>query len=323
MKREPELYFISLIHLLGHLKEEVAEYYPNWKFNKGSNGFVTYRVEKEYTLEEIHDFSVTFSMVTGKFIERGTKSEIEALIESTKEKYQAHTVHRWDLVDESGEMGDRKTRGPVVEVIRTDSDSYEDEYVLGVRFQVRGDFAPFSGTTPIPEEKHAPSRAYYKLGEAFKRFRPLVGHEEVFLDIGCAPGGSTYYLLKKGYRVLGVDPVPVDRIVTEDFPEGFLPLSRSYDKLKAKHLKGLPPVNWIVFDVDTPSLEALENLLKLMSKLEECVGLIMTVKLEQNFNLSDVREMERLALSYGFSDIRKSILPSHDKEFCFLITKTE
>ena len=319
MKREPELYFISLIHLLGYLKEEVAEYYPNWKFNKGANGFVTYRVDKEYSLEEIHDFSVTFSLVTGKFIYRGTKEEVESLVEKTKEEYQAHSIHRWDLVDESGQMGDRKTRGPVVEIIRTD----EDEYVLGVRLQIRGDFAPFSGSTPIPPEPRTPSAAYYKLGEAFKRFRPLVGHEEVFLDIGCAPGGSTYYLLKKGYRVLGVDPLAVDKNVTEDFPEGFLPLNTSYANLKTKHLKGLPPVNWIVFDVDTPSLEALESLLKLMAKLEECKGLIFTVKLDLNFKLEDVNEMERLALDYGYSDIRKSILPSHDKEFCFLITKAD
>lgn len=319
MKREPELYFISLIHLLGYLKEEVAEYYPNWKFNKGANGFVTYRVDKEYSLEEIHDFSVTFSLVTGKFIHRGSKDEVESLVEKTKEEYQAHSIHRWDLVDESGQMGDRKTRGPVVEIIRTD----EDEYVLGVRFQIRGDFAPFSGSTPIPLEPRTPSAAYYKLGEAFKRFRPLVGHEEVFLDIGCAPGGSTYYLLKKGYRVLGVDPLAVDKNVTEDFPEGFLPLNTSYANLKTKHLKGLPPVNWIVFDVDTPSLEALESLLKLMAKLEECKGLIFTVKLDLNFKLEDVNEMERLALDYGYSDIRKSILPSHDKEFCFLITKAD
>lgn len=319
MKQEPELYFISLIHLLGHLKEEVAQYYPNWKFNKGANGFVTYRVDKDYDLQEVHDFSVTFSMVKGKFIDRGSKADIEALIEPTKTKYQAHTVHRWDLVDESGDMGDRKTRGPVVEVIRID----QDEYVLGVRYQVRGDFAPFSGTTPIPRQERSPSQAYYKLGEAFKRFRPLVGHEEVFLDIGCAPGGSTYYLLNKGYRVIGVDPLPVDKVVTEDFPEGFLPLNRSYADLKAKHLKGLPPVNWVIFDVNTASAEALENLLKLMAKLEECVGLIMTVKLDHDFKLQDVNEMERLALDYGYSDIRKSILPSHDKEFCFFITKAD
>lgn len=263
--------------------------------------------------------TVTFSLVKGSLIDKGDKSYIESLIDETQKKYGCHTIHHWDLVEESGEMGDRKTRGPVIDIIRIDS----EVYALGVRQQVRGDFAPYNGLSPIPSEPRAPSLSYQKLGECFKCFRPLVGHEEVFLDIGCAPGGSTYFLLKNGFRVIGVDPKPVNNEVREDFPEGFLFLNTNYAKLKTKHLRGLPLINWIVFDVDTSAKGALPNLLKLMSKLEECVGLIMTVKLEQDFSIYDIVELEEMAKNSGYSEIRKSILPSHDKEFCFFITKVD
>ncbi len=319
MKKEPELYLISLIHLIGTLKEEMAENFPEWSFNKGVHGFASYRLDRDYDLEEIHAKQVTFCLTKGKVIAQGSKDEVEGLIEKAKSDFQSDIVHRWDLVEEVGQMGDRKTRGPVIEVIRVE----DDHYILGARLQVRGDFAPYSGSTPLPPEERSPSLAYYKLGEAFKRFRPHVGHEEVFLDIGCAPGGSSYFLLKKGFRVLGVDPEEVSGVVTEDFPEGFLPINLSYAKLKAKNLKGLPPVNWVVFDVDMPSLEALESLLKLVDKLEECVGIIFTVKLEQNFNLKHMEELRLLARDHGFMDIRESILPSHDREYCLFLTKSE
>lgn len=303
--------------MVGTLKEEIAQNYPAWNFNKGAHGFVTYRLEREYGLEELHEEPVAFCLVKGVSLERGTRSFIEGHIESVKKDYQTEVVHQWDLVEETGVMGDRKVRGPVIDMIRVG----DDEYVLGVRFQVRGDFAPFNGSTPIPPEDRTPSDAYYKLGEAFKRFRPHVAHEEVFLDIGCAPGGSTYYLLKKGFRVIGVDPKSVSPKVTEDFPEGFLPINSSFFDLRPKHLKGLPPVNWVTFDVDTPSVSAMESLLKFVDKLEECMGIIFTVKLDQDFSLAHLKDLQTLAEDHGFLDIRQSILPSHDRELCLFLTK--
>lgn len=319
MKREPELYLITPIHTLGLLKEEMQYYYPNWNFHEGVGGFVTFRLDKEYSLEDLYEFQVTFALCKGLFLLKGSLQEIESALEKYQSEYETHTVHRWDLVEETGNMGDRKTRGNVLDIIR-----YErDLYVLGVRLQVRGDFAPYNGTSPIPIPERSPTKVYQKVGEAFKHFRPLVGHEEVFLDIGCSPGGSSYYLLKKGYRVIGVDPTPLDPVVTQDFPEGFLQLNQPFSKLKAKNLKGFPPVNWILFDVDMRPMKALPQLLKLMNKLDECKGLIMMVKCDQNFSPSHMGELETLVKDAGFTQIRKSILPSLEKEFCLLISRDE
>ncbi len=319
MRKEPEAYFITLIHTMGFLKEEMARFYSHWHFKSGAHGFVTYTLDKEHQPEAFRELPTVFALSKGILIMRGSLAECEAKLPELEKKYNAITVHRWDLISEEGDMGDRKNRGHVIDFVRVD----QEEFALGVRFQIRGDFAPYNGVSPIPREERAPSNAYQKLGEAFKHFRPLVAHDDVFLDIGCSPGGSTYYLLKKGYRVIGVDPQQVDAKIREDFSEGFLQLKQKYDDLKSKHLKGFPPVNWVVFDVDTNSLEALESLLKLVSKLDECNGIIMTIKMDKGFQMSELDEIDRLALNYDFVEVRKGLLPSHEKEFCLVLTKTE
>lgn len=319
MKREPEIYIITPIHALGLLKEEMQYFYPSWNFNSGVGGFVSYRTDKDYELEVIHGLQVTFALCKGRLISKGDKVSIENMVEEVKADYEAHSIHYWDLVEETGKMGDRKTRGNVIDIIRFENETYS----IGVRFQARGDFAPYSGTSPIPLPENAPSKAYLKIGEAFKHFRPLVGHDEVFLDVGCSPGGSSYYLLNKGFRVIGVDPNPMDKKIYNDFPEGFLQLNQPFSKLKPKSLKGFPPINWILFDVDTSPLDVLPKILKLMNKLEECVGLIMMVKCDNGFSPARMSELEEIIKEYGFSEYRKSILPSLEKEFCLVVTRVE
>jgi len=317
--QEQEVYLIGLIHNIGLLKEEMATLLPNWRFNLGLHGFLTYRSEVTYTPQELREKDITFCLIKGMSLFKGTKNELDQKVDHFKEVYKPHTTHHWDLVEEKGIMGDRKERGLVFDYMRI----AEDDYVLGVRYQVRGDFAPFTGSSPIPMPSSSPSKAYQKLGEAFKHFRPLVGHEEVFLDIGCAPGGSTFYLMEKGFRVIGVDPTPIDPIVREKFPEGFLQLIQSFSELRKKHLSGLPPVSWIVFDIDLPILESLPTLLKLTGKLDFVVGLIITVKMSKETSFQVVEEIDALLKDADFSEIRKGQLPSHDKEYCIVANKLE
>lgn len=318
MRKEPEAYFITLIHTMGYLKEELAQFYSHWHFKSGAHGFVTYTLDRDHSPESFRELPTIFALCKGRLLMRGSLGELEAKLPEIEKEWNAITVHRWDLMSEEGKMGDRKNRGHVIDFIRVG----QEEFAIGVRFQIRGDFAPYNGVSPIPMEERAPSKAYQKLGEAFKHFRPLVAHDDVFLDIGCAPGGSSYYLLKKGYRVIGVDPMPVDSALREDF-EGFFQLSQTYAELKGKHLKGFPPINWIVFDVDTHPIEALESLLKLVKKLDECHGIIMTIKMERGFDLRALEDLDRLAYNYDFTEVRKGLLPSHEKEFCLVLNKTD
>ncbi len=317
--QEQEIYLIGLIHNIGLLKEEMAIHFPNWRFNYGVHGFVTFRSEVEYKLPDLREMNITFSLVKGVSLFRGTWAELDQRREHFEKKHSPVSTHYWNLLEEKGEMGDRKVRGTVFDIIRIAN----DDYILGVRMQVRGDFAPYSGSSPIPMPEEAPSRAYQKLGEVFKHFRPLVAHEEVFLDIGCSPGGSTFYLMEKGFRVVGVDPIPVDPIITEKFPEGFLQLGQSFVELKKKHLLGLPPVGWIVLDVELPIFNTLPRLLKLVSKLDSVIGLIVTVKMNLEMSVDKVEEVDELLRNANFTDIKKGQLPSHNREYCIIAKKRD
>ena len=66
----------------------------------------------------------------------------------------------------------------------------------------------------IPKE--APSRAYLKLEQALAwggldNERTLLG--KTALELGCAPGGASYALLRRGVRVIGIDPGQMDPMV--------------------------------------------------------------------------------------------------------------
>lgn len=317
MNQKSEIYIFSLLHLLPHLKEEVRSHQPNWRYLEGHHSVSFYQADGDIDLKELHECRPALALLQGKVLGKGSKAEIEERVEAWKHEHNAVTIHYWDTIDESGKMGDRKIKGPVLDIFHIE----KDLYFAGLRIQIRGDFAPFKGSSPLPKEKKAPTIAYYKVGEAFKHFRPLISRDEVFLDIGCAPGGSTYYLLKKGLRVIGVDSLEMDPIIATDFPDKFLMLNRDYKDLKPKHFKGLPPIHWLVFDVDDNGIEALESLLPLMENLKECMGIFMNVRVTKDFQIKDLDQMRKMGNEHGFPISRASVLPSLDKEVCLFLKR--
>lgn len=315
-----ELYFITLQHCVGLLKEEIQYSFPSWHFKQGHHNFVTYETDGPRELDEIREIPLIFKIGVGRLLATGDKLEIEELAKKAYEEYEALTIHRWDLVEEDGEMGDRKAKGPVIDIVHYS----EHEYALGLRHQVRGDFAPYKGESPIPCPEINSKHGYQKMGEAFKHFRPHVGHEEVFLDIGCAPGGAAYYLLEHGYRVIGVDSHSVHSELTDRFNEGFLQLKQSVDEINVKHLKGLPPIDWVVTDIDQNLSDSFPFLVKLISKLDECRGIFVHIRMDDsNNNFTELENMEKTIRDAGYSLIRKSLLPAHGKEFCLFAKKED
>jgi hypothetical protein len=319
MITEKDIYFITLQHCVVLLKEELQKRYPTWNYKLGHHHFFTYTTDKAASLEDIHDLPIIFKLASGQLLQTGSFETIEKEAQLAQEKYQAQTIHRWDLVEEDGIMGDRKVRGPVIDIIRFT----EGEYALGVRLQIRGDFAPFKGSSPIPCPDINMKHGYQKIGEAFKHFRPHVGHDEVFLDIGCAPGGCAYYLLEHGYRVIGVDVTDVDTDLKEKFKEGFLHLREPINEINVKHLKGLPPIDWVVSDIDLAGREVLPLLAKLISKLDECQGLFFHVRVDDSFELAELENIKKTIQDIGFGHIKTSLLPSDGKEFCLFAKKEE
>lgn len=314
-----DIYFITLQHCVGLLKEEVNTIFPTWQFKQGHHNFLTYGTDRQRSLEEIRELPLTFKIGVGKLLSTGDQFSIEEMTKAAQEEYDVGTIHYWDLVEEDGKMGDRKIKGQVLDIIR-----YADgEYALGLRFQVRGDFSPYKGRSPIPCPAIKNKNGYQKMGEAFKHFRPHIAFEEVFLDLGCAPGGGAYYLLEHGLRVIGVDLLDVDSELTEKFNEGFLQLNQPVEEINVKHLKGLPPIDWVVFDLGIKFYSHLPFLSKLISKLDQCQGVFLHVGMDEAFDLEALKHIETAVANAGYTFIRKALLPSHGKEFCLFAKKED
>ena len=61
------------------------------------------------------------------------------------------------------------------------------------------------GEQRMPFDSGSPSRSYLKLYEAVSRMPTRPMHGQTAVDLGAAPGGWTYYLLKQGCQVTAVD----------------------------------------------------------------------------------------------------------------------
>jgi 23S rRNA (cytidine2498-2'-O)-methyltransferase len=170
---------------------------------------------------------------------------------------------------------------------------------------------------PLPPE--APSRAYLKIEEAFVRFDPAVESGMSALEVGCAPGGASTALLKRGLRVTGVDPQYMDQSVFSN------PNFRSIRKM-ARHLESedLAKVNpdWVVMDMSIAPLEALDELAHVLGLLRDLHGPrlrlrggFLTIKLNDWSFAASVPLYLRRIEQLGFRGIRPLQLCSNRQEF--------
>lgn len=108
------------------------------------------------------------------------------------------------------ELADKGSGSPALPWVHICFDSYESCFI-GLRFH---EHPPWSlGIPRLKMPKDAPSRSTLKLEEAFLRLLTPFELERLLaqsgplqaVDLGAAPGGWTYHLLKRGYHVIAVD----------------------------------------------------------------------------------------------------------------------
>jgi len=109
------------------------------------------------------------------------------------------------------------------------------------------------GIARLRMPKSAPSRSTLKLAEALLEFIPRAEEEQRFapgmraVDLGAAPGGWTWQLVRRGLHVIAVDNGPMDADLMET------------GQVKQRHTDGFTfrpaePVDWMVCDmVESPS----------------------------------------------------------------------
>lgn len=169
---------------------------------------------------------------------------------------------------------------------------------------------------PVAAPEDAISRAYLKMEEALKWSALQVGRGDLWVELGCAPGGSCQALVDRGYRVLGVDPAEVEE------PLASHPKFKHLRKRSAevRHSE-LADAKWLAADLSaTPkyTLDVVEEIVKHRSN--SIRGLVLTLKLT-SWDLATPKrlgEYVKRVQSWGFRDVRLRQLVHNRREICLV-----
>jgi 23S rRNA (cytidine2498-2'-O)-methyltransferase len=222
------------------------------------------------------------------------------------------------LVTHAPERFHMRTRAEPNDLVLTVSFAGAEPMLLGLH-RHRPDHSPHAGgVPPIDVPGDAPSRAYAKIEEAIARFELDVRPGERALELGAAPGGACYALLRRGVHVTGVDPGEMDpHVLAFAGPGGARLVHHAFkaSALTAVHLRG--PIQHLLCDVHLAPPVALRALRKALSLVRGDVrSVVWTVKLN-DWSMADALDDYVAELrSLGVRDARAVQLVANRQEVC-------
>ncbi|MBI5495870.1 MAG: hypothetical protein HY904_12670 [Deltaproteobacteria bacterium] len=150
------------------------------------------------------------------------------------------------------------------------------------------------GRVPVDVPPEAPSRAYGKLEEGMGWSGAPVRAGDVAVELGSAPGGATYALLRRGVHVHGVDPGEMSPVVTGYVGPGGARLVHHRVRMGDLQRTALPEVlHWVVLDVNAAPQVALTSVARFCAAPRGALlGVLLTLKLD---DWKAVRHLPRLA----------------------------
>ena len=172
-----------------------------------------------------------------------------------------------------------------------------------------------AGTWPVEVPPDAPSRAYRKLEEAIAWSGARVGKGQVAVEIGSAPGGASYALLRRGLSVVGVDPGAMAPVVLAYSPERFRHLQIPVGALRRELLPAR--VDWLLLDVHLAPQVALHAVRRIVAPLRRHLrGVFFTLKLNDWSMAALVPSLIARVEGMGLVGVRATQLPSAGQEIC-------
>lgn len=283
------------------LKEEIRLRYPDFRMSYSRPGFITFKGEKE---EAFNPYFCRLSGIShGKF----------KLSEISYERAWVYAVNsKLEIPPHLKEISDKTIfkKGETATLIMMCGN---DEFWVGTYTMQSHHFQTPGEVSSILERSDVPSRAYFKIAEAFEAFDLPFDNQEVVLELGSAPGGASLFLLEQDMRVLGVDPAEMDSKITKNID--FKHIKKPFETLTEGDLKR--DVDWIISDINLPPTVVLKEVFRLMTFLNPR-GLVLTLKMNELKHLEVVATVRELMRKQGFSKVEMKYLPSHKKEICLI-----
>lgn len=285
-------------------KADVARLRPGWRSAYARPGLLTWKCDDD--VDEAVDLGTPWARVWGKGL--GTAASIDALVEIARVEARggALRLHVFACDGRDGE-GPRPEDVALAEHTRTalrerlpglflpDETACPGDRVLdvicargdpmyaGIHVHGPGRVATAGGRLAIDVPEDAPSRAYRKLEEMLAWSGIVPRRGEVAVELGAAPGGAAYALLRRGVHVVAVDPAPIEpRVLAYRGPGGararHVPIPAG--GLRAEHLPRQATL--LLCDLNLAPSVALRYVARTAARLPGWRAMILTLKINDD-----------------------------------------
>lgn len=332
----PFLFTVCQVGAEKALKAEIARDYPELRFAFSRPGFLTFKkAEGEITTD--FELKSVFARAYGVCHGKKSLADAQKFIPELRAQDPRVKLHAWERDRYApGETPKGFEPGswvkPLIKALKVenspaeDGDTIcdliaveEDEYWVGVH-QHSHWHSPYAGGRPeIAVPKDAPSRAYLKLEEGILWSGAPLRKGDIAVEIGSAPGGASYSLIRRGLNVLGIDPAEMDPKILKS-PQ-YKHISRPVNQVLREELPN--SVEWLLLDMNVApnvSIFAMDRLASRM--IDTLLGVLLTVKLNDWKIAAEIPSILEHVRAIGMSKVRATQLASNGQEiFVYGLTR--
>lgn len=284
------------------LKKEMSIGYPDFRLSYSRPGFLTFKAENAT------NFSPWMCRLSGICLGKKKLEELLGLPKAWLWKRVDSLEPATELVELSDKSLFRIGEKVTLIMMLGPDDYWLGEYILKkTHFQTPGE------VSSIEKNDEAPSRAYYKIAEAFEAFDLPMESQEKVLELGSAPGGASLFLLEQDLQVFGVDPAEMDPRILKRY--NFRHIKKAFETLNENNFR--EDIDWIVSDVNLPPSVVIQEVDRFLTFLEPR-GVILTLKLHQDRYLRMLKPIVESYKQKGFTQVELKYLPSYRQEICLV-----
>ncbi len=286
------------------LKQEIRLRYPDLRMSYSRPGFITFKADKEGPFDPL--FCRVSGLCHGKF----------KLSELGTERAWVYPVHSGLELPPGLKALSEQSLFKKGETVRLIVMAGPEEFWV-CSYTLRSHHFQTPGEISSILQRDVPSRAYYKIAEAYASFDLPFEQQETILELGSAPGGASLFLLEQDLKVMGVDPAEMDPKILKSI--NFKQIRKPFETLTGEDFRS--GVDWIISDINLPPTVVLREVFRLLTFLEPR-GLLVTLKMNDLKHLEVVASVRAQLRKQGFPKVELKYLPSHKKEICLLALHT-
>jgi 23S rRNA (cytidine2498-2'-O)-methyltransferase len=331
------------------LKREVSRKNPEFHFAFSRPGLITFKkqdsaeVGPDFKLDSV--FARTYGISFGSAVEKANSTDLSPFFQMAQKLSEtlAPKKLRLHLWERDFHPPNEEPPGYIAGEVHREWMSQLKERILaesGVAFEAsseaqEGDFvldlvvlekdqlwmgchihsafhSPYpGGRTPIELPEQAPSRAYLKLEEVLHWSHAPLKKGDMAVEIGSAPGGASYALLKRGIHVVGIDPAEMSPVVLKH-PQ-FTHFRQPVGSVLREDLP--QTVHWLLLDMNVEPAITLFAVDRLVTRMKDTVlGVFLTIKLNRWKLADEIPGMIKHIKAMGMVQIKVAQLSLHRQE---------